>query len=598
MAILSLTNLYGRFLRHKWLILSHCVRGLLWLILVMRNFEPGTRLLGWDLMDSSFNPGLNLQRSLLSVWQSFQGLGIIGGHGYVAQFPHALFLFLLNFIFPQSLLRYAFADIMLLSGVFGCFWLVRDLLRRNRITSEITINLSSLTASVVYLLHLATVQTFYVHLEPFIVMYGIFPWVVLVLFKVFEKPKASSFLLFFLLNIALSVIGFIPPVFLTYVFFLIIFSLTACLVHSMPMKEKIVRLTAIWFLIIAANLYWLVSVASFTVLQQQDYLDSKLNQLTTGETILKNQLYGSVSDAIQLKSFYFESLDQNRFGSSQLVEPIFEPWIKHLNSPVISVIGVLFFLLSITGVFLALRQLVIKRELHQVWAVWWIVSFAAIATGIPVLSFFSAGLRAIPVFNQAFRIPFTKLSMSMSLFLAIGVGIVIGYFLELLRKKITRNSLRSSLNFSVSSLLILLAVIYSFPSFQGNFLYKGARVKVPPDYQEAFQFFSNHSSHQRVANFPILTNSGWEMFKWSGDRGYTGSGFYWYGMSQPMLNRAFDVWSPSNETYRNQMSTALYAKNIDHIKQIAQQYDIAYFLIDESVIIPDFPNAPLFNNEL
>jgi hypothetical protein len=96
--------------------------GLFCAAVAINNFQVDTRLLSWDLMDSSFNPVLNVWRSLTGTWQSFQGLGLLGGHGYVAQLPHALFLSLLSLWISQDLLRYCFAFLMMVSGVYGAFF--------------------------------------------------------------------------------------------------------------------------------------------------------------------------------------------------------------------------------------------------------------------------------------------------------------------------------------------------------------------------------------------------------------------------------------------------------------------------------------------
>lgn len=99
--------------------------------------------------------------------------------------------------------------------------------------------------------------------------------------------------------------------------------------------------------------------------------------------------------------------------------------------------------------------------------------------------------------------------------------------------------------------------------------------------------------------------------------GYSGSGFLWYGIEQPILDRAFDVWSPYNEGFYGEFSNALYSCNPtvgpglptsssqlgfqpgflsrpgpgeqvceSQIENVLQKYDVRYVLLDESVIAP------------
>jgi hypothetical protein len=224
------------------------------------------------------------------------------------------------------------------------------------------------------------------------------------------------------------------------------------------------------------------------------------------------------------------------------------------------------------------------------------ICFAGLATGVPGISLFSQILRAIPFLSQAFRIPFTKLSMSMTLFLSLCSGVAIYTLFQ--RGKYVAKRFALPLKVGVTGLFCCALIYYSWPSFGGNFLYKGARNTFPTEYRQLFAYLQSQPSHQRIANFPILTDTGWEMFRWNDQAGYTGSGFYWYALPQPILNRAFDVWHPNNENYRLQMVHAVYNNDPQEFETLLKKYDVAHVLIDESVIIADNPKAPLLNQKL
>ena len=60
-----------------------------------------------------------------------------------------------------------------------------------------------------------------------------------------------------------------------------------------------------------------------------------------------------------------------------------------------------------------------------------------------------------------------------------------------------------------------------------------------------------------------------------------------------ILDRAFDVWSPHNETFYNQFSNALYSNGEASVQDVLEQYDVQYVLLDESVIAPGQDKAIL-----
>jgi hypothetical protein len=202
------------------------------------------------------------------------------------------------------------------------------------------VTLASFLTAVIYLLHLGTVQTFYVHLEPFVVMYGFLPWVLLTLFAWLERPRLRLLFVFFILNFGLSVIGFIPPIFISYVLFVAV--ILAIYFVSQRKWQSVGRSLQIVSVIAATNLYWLFTVALFTFTQQNYYLQSKLNRLSTDTFILENARYGTLSAVAQLKSFYFDTLDQTHFANSGLTH-LLQPWMDHFQHPPVVMIGYLIF---------------------------------------------------------------------------------------------------------------------------------------------------------------------------------------------------------------------------------------------------------------
>jgi len=76
------------------------------LALIITNYIPGTFLTGWDNLHPEFNFILSIKRSIFSVWQEYQGLGLLAGTGYVAELPRQILLWLMSSVLPFSFLRY------------------------------------------------------------------------------------------------------------------------------------------------------------------------------------------------------------------------------------------------------------------------------------------------------------------------------------------------------------------------------------------------------------------------------------------------------------------------------------------------------------
>ena len=73
---------------------------------------------------------------------------------------------------------------------------------------------------------------------------------------------------------------------------------------------------------------------------------------------------------------------------------------------------------------------------------------------------------------------------------------------------------------------------------------------------------------------------GWQWNDW----GYRGSGFLWYGIKQPILDRAFDVWSEADERYYWQLQYSLDKNDLNFFENVLRQYDVDYLILDQSVV--------------
>jgi hypothetical protein len=540
-------------------------------VVVATNFPWGGKwMTGWDNLHPEFNFFLNFKRAFEGVWQSNEGLGLVGGHGYAATLPHTLFLWLLSFILPINSLRSIFTFLMLFIGSLGTYFLTKNIISKlSNNQQPITNNqqLASLFAGLFTMLNIGTVQNFYIQLEAFIVHFAFLPWLILTLWQYLEHPSKKSFWQFILINIFILPAGFIPPLFVVQAL-LVALSLLVWINHAVTM-EKIKRSGVVVSIIFCVNAFWLLPFTYYTLTHSQNYLNAYNNLQSTQDFISKNQKYGDISDVALIKSFLFDANDVTKDGN--LVK-ILAPWVEHFNNPLVRVFGYAVFVMSIIGtVYLLTCKHNRKNNLAVVAG--FILIFLLLATGTPPFSWVTQWLRShSPLFEQAFRVAFTKFSVAYGMHLAVIAGIGLYAILS----RIKTGVIKTISIISIGGLL----VFYAWPGLNGNFLYKTTKIAIPNAYFELFDYMKTQPTDGRIMNLPQGWNWGWALYKW----GYSGSGFLWYGIEQPVMDRAFDVWSPYNENYYWELVHALYAKDWKQFEAIVEKYYIRWILYDPSVI--------------
>jgi len=535
---------------------------------VATNFPlNNTWLTGWDNLHPEFNLPLNLKRAFEGVWQINEGLGLVGGHGYAATLPHTLAIWFLSFIFPIHTVRAIFTFLMLLIGSLGTYFVTTHLLREyinNRISA--TTRIAGLFAALFMMLNIGTIQNFYIQLEAFIVHFAFLPWLILTTWQYLHAPSKKTFITFLFVTIAIIPAGFIPPLFVVQNI-LIGVSLLFFILYKRNRQSILSSFTVI-ATILCMNAFWLFPFLYYTVTHSQNYLHAYNNLQSTHVFIEKNQKYGDILNVPLMRSFLFESNDITTDGQMTL---ILKPWIDHIKHPLTQVFGYSIFAISVVGLFLFLVNKNVKHE-HKSFSFMFIGIFLLLATNIPPFSWISELLRTMsPLFEQAFRIAFTKFSIAYALSMAVFSGIGLFLFLTRVHKHI-----RMIVTIGIFSFLGW----YALPIFQGNFFYTRTKIAIPTAYNELFTYMKSQPTSGRIMNLPQGQNWGWTNYSW----GYSGSGFLWYGIEQPILDRSFDVWSPYNENYYWEVTQALYSKNWVQFDALLKKYNITWILFDDSIL--------------
>jgi hypothetical protein len=603
--------------------------GVFFLILLI-NFPYGSWLTGWDNLHPEFNFGWNISNALRAVWQSHQGLGTYGGHGYAATLPHTILLFFMSFVIPLMYLRSSFTFLMLIVGAMGIFFLLRKILSSEE---ENLKNKAALFGGLFYMLNFGTIQNFYIQLEAFIVHFAALPWLFYTLIHFLEKKSKKNLFIFCFVSLITTTQGFIPPLFFVYMillsiflFFYTVFGQPAKMDSTTPHQndkiseddydfavggtlERASRQRAMHMstggkgqagqnlpqtisrfkmsvLIIALtlliNAYWFFPVVYYSFSNSGTYLNAYNNLTSTEDFILKNKKYGDIKDVALIKGFIFDTID----ADNGTVFPIFKSWQDHLKDPLVALIGYGSFLLICIGGFMFFKR---RKNVYNLGFLGGlVVSFSLLATNTFPFTLVSDLFQIIPITKQAFRVAFTKFSISLSFFYAIAFGLGIFGLLYLCNRLLASKVVKDWVMRSISILLFLLIIFFSFPTFQGHFLYQRTKIVIPNSYFQLFDYLKQIPKDERIANFPQGWHWGWTDYKW----GYSGSGFLWYGVQQPIMDRAYDVWGNYNEDYYWQLSYALFSEKFDLINAIVDKYQISYILFDNNVI--PYPNVKGF----
>ncbi len=578
-------KLYQFYLHHKPSILAISTITLVWLTIIVTNYTPGTFLTGWDNVQVELDFGLNIKRAIFAVWQEFQGVGLVGGHAHAADLPRILFMFLTSIVLPISTVRYFYMFLMLLIGPIGAYFLLKKVVLKKR-TMKATFY-AALVGALFYLLNLGTVQNFYVSLSAFATFYGFLPWLIYILIELLEKFDRKRFAWFVILNVLSAPFAFIPQIFIAYTGVFAIIALSK-LIEARDKRKAIIRITISVVLLFVVHSYWILPFAYFTANNLSVRYQSTFNTILSEKFFLQNKNYGSIKDVPILRGGYFESTDYDH-TNDQVSKLIFQPWINHLNHTSILVLGYTLFSIVLLGVLVSIK----KKEK------WWLGFLGVFLLGYFMLSndnlpfgFIFSFLRDhINLFKEAFRFPYNKFSVvaitGYTIFFAYGTD----WLLEQITKRIKHKKV---LVLQLSSIMTVAAlVVFTLPIWNGHLFYNQIEQNIPQQYFDLFEFMHKQDPNTRIANFPQYTLYGWNYYNW----GYHGSGFLWYGLEQPIMDRNFDVWHPKNEAYYSEISQALYSKNAKHFKDVLNKYQITWILLDQSIIAPNRDEV-LFHQEL
>lgn len=540
-------------------------------LVAVSNYTQGTFLTGIDNFHIEFDLQLAWSRAWNGVWQENQGVGIVSGLAQMTELPRVAIYQILIWVMPMNLIRYTYVFGNLYLGVIGVFFLVWYLSKSR---------LAGLAGALFYLFNLGTLQVFFMPTEMFVVNYAALPWLFLLVFKYLSEGKRASLWWYAGLLFIFAPMAMTPTIFVVYLLFLGI----ACVGHKWKRVMGVVGVT------LGMSMYFLLPFANFALNNAKILTESKVNSVFSQENYLMNAERTSWGDLATLKGMWFDYPD-NVAGKLMPLLGAWDDYLKH--------VGIWGYAPMIVMTIGAVVMLWKRRWQGIVVVGMGVVGWVLLRGENQPFGGVVATLRSLPLVAEAFRTPYTKIAPILMVIYAVTFGCGVYMLGQIWSWRKGKLMWKELVIIGVAIGLIWL----NRPYFYGDLISEGVRINIPNEYFEIFKFFKSQDKQGRIMELPIQTSQAWKYTDW----GYRGSGFLWYGIGQPILDRAFDVWSPYNEGFYNQFANALYSCNParsdlvgvnptrsdlgeqrckEQVVKVLQKYDVRYVLLDESVIAP------------
>ncbi|MBP9702680.1 hypothetical protein KBD69_03245 [Candidatus Woesebacteria bacterium] len=505
-------------------------------------------LLGWDSLVPELNWKLNFSRAILGAWQEYQGVGLTGGMAHLADLSRMILLWVINLVLPAQYVRWTWHMGMLVIGPVGMWYLGKKLWKWSES--------ASLAASVFYLLNLATIQYYFVPYEAFSSFYGFLPWLTAVYLTYLVTGAKKDLGKMVILGLLSTSAFYVQTLFVVYVIALGILSLG----YLKNWKRVFAGLLTIFIV----NAFWLLPVIYGVITGGGQVGLAKINSIASSETTLMNDGFGKWSDVVSLKGYWLEYIEWIGGGDWGRLMQLWWEWSA---KGWVMGLGQILFGISVLGIVWG----VLLKKMKWGWLGGLLLAYIMVSSfNSPFGVIYQFLVDRIPLFGEMFRSVFTKWSVVLALFVSVGIGILVAGI---------KNKWVAGI---VASIIVAGCAGIVWPVFKPGIIFDKMKVELPGAYLKMFEFMKSQSKDGRVAYLPTQDMWSWKYTDW----GYRGSGFLWYGIEQPILDRAFDVWSPYNEGFYNEFSTALYGGSGEKVKQILNKYDVRYVLLDESVIAP------------
>ena len=271
-------------------------------LLCIRNYTPGTYLIGWDSLHPEFNFPEAFRRATDGIFRMEQGVGAVAAHSHMADLPRIIFLWLESFVLPASFLRYSYIFLCLILGPLGVYFFLKYVFQIEK--ESVWVFPASFLGALFYLLNLGTLQNFFVPFEMFPAAFAFTPWLIFSGLKYIREGRKLN-LIFWLMAVTLSSpLAYAATLwYATFAGIFIFF--TAYSIISPAKKIKLGRLAKLGAIAVFLNSYWILPNIYSIDTQSGVISNSNINRLFSPEAFLRNRDYGDFKDILLQKNFLF-----------------------------------------------------------------------------------------------------------------------------------------------------------------------------------------------------------------------------------------------------------------------------------------------------
>ena len=523
-------------------------------------------LIGWDSLLIELNPWLNFKRNIFSVWEEYQGLGVVAGNAHAVEAFRALIILVIDLFLPLHLVRYFYTYLTIFIGVLSFYFLLKKYTFKGK-------DYFSFIGALFYLFNLGTVQNYYAPFEPFSAFYAFLPLSVLLILDYLHNEKKAY--LYLIIGFVFATLSFqVPTIFIVnsilfaVLFFVLLFKKKD---GKTVLYDNFLKVFKTGLTYIGVNLFWLLPFFYFLMSNLSIRFSSLSSRLSIDVAFYQNVRYANLYDLALLRGFWFSNTDYIQGSTGYMMLP----WVEWIGRPFILSLGYILFFIILIGL-LPLKKNVLYFFSFLTFFISWFFLFNinGLTGGI-----YEYVVSLAPIVGEIFRFPFTKwiipITFAHAYFFARGI-----YFCSYIFtiKKINLNPIK----LYVGIIPVVAVILFVFPILKGDLFYSYLRQAIPGDYFETINYFNSKPADRRIALFPINSFWGWQYTSW----GYRGSGFLWFGIEQPILSRTFDVWHQNNEQFYHEFQYAIYSEDKELFNYLVKKYQIDYILDDTSVVAP------------
>lgn len=542
------------------------------ILITLATIQPGKFLFGWDVTAPELAISLNLERSIFGVWQTYRGLGTLDGMAHGANIVHVFLMSVWKLVVGIEAARPLWLLLLHATGMIGAGLLTRQLLKSSYTSIDVkNLNLSSLVAGLLYGLNAYVLQMFYVPLEVFAYQFAVLPWLIWSAQRYLTNYSAKALGVFGIITLLGLGQAHVPTVFISSALLLGFVLLWHLFVARGKNLKQVILIGAVFA---ALNASWFLPYTYSAVHKPEVITSSQINQLSTPEIAARNKAWGTFYGVTTMGSFNMDYLSWSETPDN--VGLMMGSWRTHYYSPWYQITTLFLFGLAMYGSAHLMNRGGSARRTATWVPISFFIFFVLLANNSFLFGWITQLLTAgVPFFGEVFRFTFTKFSQPYALLLSILVGVAVAQMLTNFRPN------KPNLKWITIGTVFLLIAIHSLPIWRNGLFYQELWVSVPDEYFELADYVNSRATAtEKMAILPSPTLYGWTSNTW----GHRGSGFLWQMIRPAQLDRAFDAWSTENETYYQQLDTAISGQNREDFFAVLEKYHVEYVLYDDSIV--------------